>query len=233
MKNGPYGDFKRATDAYGKFKITETQNKSSQSLYSGKNVANFWENWAWGESPKIVANFWENWARGESPKMVAFFGKNWARGENPRIVAKFWENWPRETPRARQIQKTHVQTQLKDLPSDSGPGGNRTPDRPWPTVLQLLSLSGTLTGEEEKFSQKNSTFLGKSKLDFPKKVVNLRPPSRGPRKHRLSLYSRRLSLYSSIFPNKWLIFGTISLGKLRARYVYSQIAILGVMHTNP
>ena len=34
--SGPYGEFKRATDACGKFKITEIQNESSQSLYSGK-----------------------------------------------------------------------------------------------------------------------------------------------------------------------------------------------------
>ena len=31
-----HGEFKRATDVCGKFKITETQNKNSESLYSGK-----------------------------------------------------------------------------------------------------------------------------------------------------------------------------------------------------
>ena len=63
-----------------------------------------------------MAAFWENWAWGESPEIVAFFGENWARlGVK---VPKF-----RRTPRACQIQETHVQTQLKDLPSDSGPGG--------------------------------------------------------------------------------------------------------------
>ena len=39
---GPYGEFKRATDACGKFKITEMQNKSSQSLYLGK-VPKIWQ----------------------------------------------------------------------------------------------------------------------------------------------------------------------------------------------
>ena len=38
------------------------------------------------------------------------------------------------------------------IPSDTGPGGNRTPDRPWPTVLHLLS--GTLTGEKRIFPKK-------------------------------------------------------------------------------
>ena len=81
-------------------------------------MANFWENRAWGESPKIVANFWENWAPGESPK----------------IVAIFWENLVREIPSARDKSRRHVQTQLKDLPSDSEPGGSEPPtdpDRPY------------------------------------------------------------------------------------------------------
>jgi hypothetical protein len=42
------------------------------------------------------------------------------------------------------------------IPSDTGPGGNRTPDRPWPTVLHLLS--GTLTGEKRIFPKKVSLF---------------------------------------------------------------------------
>ena len=90
------------------------------------------------------------------------------------------------------------------IPSDTGPGGNRTPDRPWPTVLHLLS--GTLTGEKRIFPKKVSLL-----------VVKFRPPRRGLRKHRLSLYSRRLSLYSPIFPKKYQIFGKIGLEKLRAR----------------
>ena len=73
------------------------------------------------KSPKIVADFWENSARGESPKIVADCWENWARVKVPKL----WR-----TPRARQIQEIHAQTQLKDLPSDTGPGGNRTPDRP-------------------------------------------------------------------------------------------------------
>ena len=38
------------------------------------------------------------------------------------------------------------------IPSDNGPGGKRTPDRPWPTVLHLLS--GTLTREKRNFPKK-------------------------------------------------------------------------------
>ena len=93
-----------------------------------------------------MADFWENWARGESPKIVADFWENWARGESTKIVANS----------ARQIQETHIETQLKDLPSDSRPGGNRTPDRPWPTVLHLRS--GTLIGEKRNFPKKASLF---------------------------------------------------------------------------
>ena len=159
---GPYSEFKRATVACGKFKITETQNESSQSLYSWKKV----------------------------PKLWQIFGKIGLGVKVPKL----WR-----TPRARQIQETHAQTQLKDLPSDTGPGGNRTPDRPWPTVLHLLS--GTLTGEKRNFPKKISLFW-ENQNDFPKIVVKFRPPSRGLRKHRLSLYSRRLSLYSPIFPKK-------------------------------
>ena len=81
---------------------------------SPKNVAKFWENWARGKSPKIVANFWEVRLGVKVPKLWQFFAKL-ASGNSAR---------------ARQIQKTHVQTQLKDLPSDSGPGRNRTPDQP-------------------------------------------------------------------------------------------------------
>ena len=81
------------------------------------------------------------------------------------------------------------------IPSDTGPGGNRTPDRPWPTVLHLLT--GTLTGEKRIFPK---NFFGK--INFPKIVIKFRPPRTGLRKHKLSLYSRRLSLYSPIFPKK-------------------------------
>ena len=80
------------------------------------------------------------------------------------------------------------------IPSDTGPGGNRTPDRPWPTVLHWLS--GTLTGEKIIFPKKEI------KNNFPKIVVKFRPPRRGLRKRRLRLYSRRLSLYTPIFPKK-------------------------------
>ena len=94
-------------------------------------------------------------------------------------------------------------------PSDTGPGGNRTPDRPWPTVLHLLS--GTLTGEKRIFPKKYHFSL----FDFSKIVIKFRPPCRGLRKHRLSLYSRRLSLYSPIrqFSQKSSKF----LGKLASR----------------
>ena len=51
--------------------------------------------------------------------------------------------------------------------ADNGPGGNRTPDRPRPTVLQLLS--GTRTGEKRNLPKKSITFLGESKLGFPQK----------------------------------------------------------------
>ena len=86
-----YSEFKRAVDACGKFKITETQNKNSQKS---------------SKFARLCAGGSTNWVC--IPK-------------SPKIVADFWKNWAWEPPRARNIQKTRCQTQQKDLPSDSGP----------------------------------------------------------------------------------------------------------------
>ena len=123
-------------------------------------------------------------------------------------MPKLWR-----TPHARQIQETHVQTQLKDLPSDSGPGGIEPPTDP-----DRHLCSGALIGEKINFPKKHQ-FFGKIKFDFPKQVVNFRPPSRGLRKHRLNLYSHRLSLYSPIFPKMWQILGKLASGNC-ARALY-------------
>ena len=123
-----YNEFKRAVDACGKFKITEAQNGSSQSLYSGKIV----------KSPKLWDIFRKIELGVKARKLWQICGKL------RRHMLK--HNW---------------------IPSDNGPGGHRTPDRPRPTVLQLLS--GTRTGEKRNLPKKVlSLFWENQNWIFPK-----------------------------------------------------------------
>ena len=64
------------------------------------------------------------------PKLWQIFEKIGLGVKVPKLWQIFEQLASGNSARARQIQKTHVQTQLKDLPSDSGPGGNRTPPDP-------------------------------------------------------------------------------------------------------
>ena len=96
----PYKEFKIAIDACGKFNIAETQNKSPQK--SSK----------FSTSEQGAQEVQTEFVLVKVPKLWRIFGKI---GLGKLCV--------------RQIQKTLFQTQLKDLPSDSG-RGNRTPDRP-------------------------------------------------------------------------------------------------------
>ena len=76
---------------------------------------------------------------------------NWSRRDRPSEsgAERRKLNWP-----MRDLWGKLRRHMLKHnwIPSDNGPGGNRTPDRPWPTVLQLPS--GTLTGEKRNFPKK-------------------------------------------------------------------------------
>ena len=163
---GPYREFKRATVACGKFKITETQTKV----------------------PKVCIR---------EKSQMGKLGSGWKSQNSGRFLGKLarvlkCQNCG-ELPR-----ETHAQTQLKDLPSDTGPGGIEPPtdpDRPY-----CICLVGHWLGRREIFPKKYH-FFGKIILIFPNSS-KISTSEQGLRKHRLSLYSRRLSLYSPIFPKK-------------------------------
>ena len=147
-----------------KFKITETQNENSQSLYS----------WKIPKFGQILG------------KLGSGSGLKYQNCGELRARAKFRKYMLKYT------WKIYRATLDR---------GESNPPPTWPTVLQLLSR--TLTGKKKNFPQKNIIFLRKSKNVFPKIVVKFRPPSRGLKKHKLSLYSYRLlNLYSPIFPKK-------------------------------
>ena len=119
-------------------------------------------------------------------------------GWKSQNCGRFWGNWHRETPRAcAKFRRNFLKLNWKTYRATVDQWGIEPPtdpDRPY-----CICLVGHWLGRREDFP-KTITFMGKSKLDFPKKVVTFRPPSRGLRKHRPSLYSHRLSLYSPIFP---------------------------------
>ena len=95
------------------------------------------------ESPKIVADFWENLGSGwKAPKLWQIFGKislGKLRARAPNSEDTFLNSTERLTRQQRARWESN-------------------PDRPWPTVLHLLS--GTLTGEKRNFPKK---------WNFPKK----------------------------------------------------------------
>ena len=61
---GPHSEFKRATVACGKFKITETQNESSQNLYSWK-IPKLWQ---------VFGKFGSGWKSQNSGRFLGKLG---------------------------------------------------------------------------------------------------------------------------------------------------------------
>ena len=110
-------------------------------------------------------------------------------------VPKLWRT-PRVRAKFRRHMLKHNWKTYRATLDQGGIEPPTDPDRPY-----CICLVGHWLGRRNKFPKKYH-FFGKIKNYFPKIVVKFRPPSRGLRKHRLSLYSRRLSLYSPIFPKK-------------------------------